>query len=88
MSKYSYKKSVQLDGAPIPWKLGAGEYAVFADGEHIGYVTKISRDAWEAVAVLPERGLERVENGWTIFHETRYYATWAIEARRREEVTV
>ena len=87
MTKYSYKKSVQLDGGYVQ-KMDAGEYAVFADGEHIGYVRKISRDAWEAVALLPERGRVRVENGWTIFHEARYYATWAIEARRREEATV
>ena len=86
MSKHSYKKSVQLDCGCVK-KMGAGEYAVFADGEHIGYVEKTDRDAWVAIALLPERGRVRVENGWTIFHETRYYATWAIEARRREEVS-
>ena len=80
MSKYSYRKSVQLHCDYVK-KMDAGEYAVFADGEHIGYVKKISRDAWEAEAVTHFRGWPiRVENGWTIFHKTRREATWAIAA--------
>ena len=88
MSKYSYKKSVQLDGGYVQ-KMDAGEYAVFADGEHIGYVEKADRDAWRARALIGEQTVGvHVDNGWSIFHNTRREATWAIEARRREEVTV